>query len=146
MSKYIREGLGKAWYETLLDVAGEAGAAVVEGYGGKAAGDAVRGVHKGWTQAAFHSNDKPAAPPPPPPPPRPAPPPRYAPLRPPPIMRPLPPPPRPQMMTLPVAFTPPPAGPPPSAPKSGSAMKTVLIVGGVGLGAAAIYLLTRGRR
>jgi hypothetical protein len=70
---YVREGLGKQWYETLLDVAGEAGAAVTEAYGGKMAGDAVRAGHKIWTGLAFKDNKgggggAPAPPPPPPPP------------------------------------------------------------------------------
>lgn len=50
---YVRDGLGK-WYEGLLNVVGEAGAAVAEAYGGQGAGAAVRGLHKGWTQAAFN--------------------------------------------------------------------------------------------
>src|SRR5258707_9749545 len=58
---YIRQrghaGLGK-WYESLLNVVGEAGGAVAEAYGGKGAGAAVRGLHKGWTQAAFNRGGK----------------------------------------------------------------------------------------
>jgi hypothetical protein len=70
---YVREGLGKQWYETLLDVAGEAGAAVTEAYGGKMAGDAVRAGHKIWTGLAFKDNQGGGgAPRPPPPPPAPA--------------------------------------------------------------------------
>ena len=143
MSKYVREGLGKQWYETLLDIVGEAGATIVEGTGGKAAGDAVRGLHKGWTQAAFHRNDQPtvsqATP-------RPAPMPRSLPIRPPAPMPWRPPPPRPlipQMAFVPQTFPTAIAQLPP-ARKSGSTAKTVLIIGGVGLGAAAIYLLARG--
>jgi hypothetical protein len=58
---YVRSGLGK-WYESLLHVAGEAGAAVAETYGGQAAGAAVRGLHKGWTDVAFNRGKKGSAP------------------------------------------------------------------------------------
>ena len=149
MSKYVREGLGKQWYETLLDIVGEAGATIVEGQGGKAAGDAVRGFHKGWTQAAFGSGNKGATASAPPPRPMPAPQPRYFPPRPAPPPRPQPMP-RPsfvpQLSFMPHALPPSVVQPLTLPPKSSSTTRTVLIVGGIGLGAAAIYLLARGHR
>lgn len=148
MSKYVPEGLGKQWYESLLDVVGEAGATIVEGQGGKVAGDAVRGLHKGWTQAAFSQKDSGSSTPPrPPPPPPPRPTPRYTPTVPPrpqPAPRPFSLPHLPFIHPAPQPVFRPAAAMPLVAPAShGSTTKTVLIVGGLGLGAVLVYLLAR---
>lgn len=152
---YVREGVG-AWYNTLLDVAGEAGAAVAEAYGGKMAGDGVRAGHKLWTGLAFKDkggggNSAAAPPPPPPPRPMPRPTPMAAQVRYPPS-----PPPRPGPSAA--QFRPPPPPPvfrpPPNAPSapmmtsagmlggSGSS-KGLLIFGVLSAAAVGIYLLTQ---
>ena len=147
---YVREGVG-AWYNTLLDVAGEAGAAVAEAYGGKMAGDGVRAGHKIWTGLAFKDKGGGSAPlPPPPSPPRPVP--MAAQVRYPPS-----PPPRPGPSAA--QFRPPPPPPPvfrpppntPSAPMmtsagmlgGGGSSKGLLIFGVLSAAAVGIYLLTQ---
>lgn len=67
---YVRHGLGApGWLNSILDVAGEAGAAVAESYGGKMAGDGVRAAHKIWTGMALKDNKGGGGRPPPPRPP-----------------------------------------------------------------------------
>lgn len=144
---YVREGVG-AWYNTLLDVAGEAGAAVAEAYGGKMAGDGVRAGHKIWTGLALKDKGGGGgpAPPPPPPPPRPAPKPMAAQVR-------LP------TRSGPSAaqFRPPPMPlfrPPPNTPLApittnagmfggGGSSKGLLIFGVVSAAAVGLYFLTQ---
>jgi hypothetical protein len=137
---YVRRptvlGLGAKWYETALDIIGEAGAAVVENQYGKQAGAAVRGIHKGWTTAAFgpkqNEAQKPAGGPQPAPQP-PAPPPQYP--------------------VQPYPSYPPPTQPNPARMAAGAAKPTragisplVLVIGGVGVLGVAALLLTGRRR
>jgi hypothetical protein len=141
---YVREGVG-AWYNTLLDVAGEAGAAVAEAYGGKMAGDGVRAGHKIWTGLALKDKGSGGASPPPPPP-RPAPTTMAAQVRYPPSPGPSAPQFRPPAMPL---FRPPPNTP--SAPMmtsagmfgGGGSSKGLLIFGVLSAAAVGIYLLTQ---
>ena len=146
---YVREGVG-AWYNTLLDVAGEAGAAVAEAYGGKMAGDGVRAGHKIWTGLAFKDkgggSGSAPPPPPPPPPPRPAPKTMAAqvrlPARPGPSAAQFRPPPMPRFRSPPNT---------PLAPTTtnagmfggGGSSKGLLIFGVVSAAAVGIYLLTQ---
>ena len=153
---YIRQGhaLG-AWYNTLLDVAGEAGAAVAEAYGGKMAGDGVRAGHKIWTGLAFKDKGggAPAPAPQPPPPPRPAPRPMVAQVQYPPNGGTRPASPGPSFMQFrqpspPVAFRPPPNGPDPMMTRAGmfgggGSSKGMLIFGVLSAAAIGVYLLTR---
>lgn len=142
---YVREGLGKPWYESLLDVAGEAGAAVAEAYGGKMAGDGVRAGHKIWTSLAFKDKGGGSHPAPAPPRPRPVPPPRrpvphpmvakrYIPFRPPPNTP---------------SFRPSPSAAMPNVPMQragmfgGGSSKGLVIFGVVSAAAIGIYLMTR---
>lgn len=142
MSKYVREGLGEAgkkWYQTLLDVVGEAGASVVEGQAGKAAGDAIRGLHKGWTTAAFNRGGgatmvvpKQSAPPAPAPQ-------RYLPQQPvAPQRMPMPMPQMPMVAPSSGAMMPAAAA---VAPRSG--MSPLVLLGIAGAGAVVVYLLVR---
>jgi hypothetical protein len=145
---YVREGVG-AWYNTLLDVAGEAGAAVAEAYGGKMAGDGVRAGHKIWTGLALKDKGgapAPPPPPPPPPPPRPTPKTMAAQVRYPPSPGPSAPQFRPPAMPL---FRPPPNTPSATMTTNagmfggGGSSKGLLIFGVVSAAAVGIYLLTQ---
>jgi hypothetical protein len=153
---YVREGMGKAWYETALDVVGEAGAAVAEAYGGKMAGDGVRAGHKIWTGLAFKDKGGGgSAPPPPPPPPRPrpAPQPMVAQIRFPPNGSAGPSAPGTSFMQFrspspPLAFRPPPNTPGPMMTSAsmfggGGSSKGLLIFGVLSAAAIGIYLFTQ---
>src|SRR5579871_4638000 len=128
---YRRQSLGAPWYESLLNVAGEVGAAVAEGYTGqKVVGDAIRGLHKGWTGAVFNQQQQPQQQ-------APQPQPQHA----PPPLPPRPPPPRPPQPV----YHPPPPRPmyqPPAAsilppPKAGISGTTLLVIGAVGVAGVA---------
>jgi hypothetical protein len=148
---YVRQGLGKEWYESLLDVAGQAGAAVAESYGGKLAGDAVRAGHQIWTGLAFKDKGGGGSGPPQPPSPPPvvAQLPRFPPnggvaSAPPRATRPI--------VMMPAARPTPPVRPLPIPPApvmsagilgGGGSSKGLLIFGAISVAAIGIYLLTQ---